>query len=158
MTIEILEEISSVEFVGSETIEIIEEISTVEVVNNGTVETIEIIEETTTLEFISSETIEIIQDTETEVIELGGVVLNVNSGGADSEFSEELSGTINNLNMLFYTSRVFRPGTTKIYYNGQRIFRGTDYGEIGNNQILFTEPPLNIGMIDHLYIEYKEGI
>lgn len=70
-----------------------------------------------------------------------------------SQFTDYgLTGAVDGTNQLFTTSHDYIALTPKVYLNGVRQFRGEDYAEQGNNQILFTTAPY---INDQIIVDYN---
>ena len=63
-----------------------------------------------------------------------------------------LTGAVNGTNKLFLTSHEFIALTPHVYLNGVRQFRGEDYTEQGDYQILFTTAPYTN---DKIIVDYS---
>ncbi|MFH0760709.1 MAG: hypothetical protein V2A67_04335 [Bacteroidota bacterium] len=75
--------------------------------------------------------------------------------GSDSGFDRTdygLSGLLNGENTIFSSSEPYVPGTTRVFLNGIRQFRGEDYQELGEGYIEFSEPPFTGDLI---IMDYK---
>ena len=75
--------------------------------------------------------------------------------GSDSGYDRTdygLSGLLNGENTIFSSSEPYVPGTTRVFLNGIRQFRGEDYLELGEGYIEFSEPPFTGDLI---IMDYK---
>jgi len=63
-----------------------------------------------------------------------------------------LTGAVNGTNKLFGTSHNYITLTPHVYLNGVRQFRGEDYTEQGDNQILFATAPFSG---DKIIVDYS---
>lgn len=84
------------------------------------------------------------------------VVLTITGGGGNykTDYTYNVVGVKNNINMVFNTTSNYKPGTTKVYLNGVRLTPGAgyDYQETGANQITFEFAP---HPTDQITIDYQ---
>lgn len=103
-----------------------------------------------------------VETPDTEVTPSGGAVVVVVAtpgppgiqgppGEGFPVFGEQLTGTIDGVNMVFTTANGYQANTTAVFLNGIRETRGIGYGESGASEITFTSAPL-VG--DDVRIDY----
>jgi len=84
------------------------------------------------------------------------VELTIAGGGSSykTDYTYNVLGVKNNVNMVFNTTSNFTAGTTKVYLNGVRLTPGVgyDYQETGVNQITFAFAP---HPTDQITIDYQ---
>ena len=76
------------------------------------------------------------------------------SGSGVSLVQEELTGTIDGINLIFTTVNTFAANSTQIFINGLLQRKHIDYIEAHNNQIIFSQAPLANGFTDYLTAIY----
>jgi hypothetical protein len=76
------------------------------------------------------------------------------SGGA--YVTELLTGTIDDGNIYFNTSQIYKPGSTVVSVNGIQQLKDVDYTEdvVFTDRIVFSEAPSAVGFTDILQITY----
>lgn len=72
--------------------------------------------------------------------------------GAVNVYNETPSGVEDGINKIFTISLSFKPLSTRLYLNGQRLKLGQDYTETGANQITYVEAPF---LTDNIIIDYQ---
>lgn len=75
-------------------------------------------------------------------------------GGGTLIYGETPTGAKNGSNKVFTFAYSYAAGSTAVYRNGLRGFRGFDYNETGSNQITFSDAPL---VDDNLIVDYTVG-
>ena len=75
--------------------------------------------------------------------------------GGILSISELASGTVDNLNREFSTSRAYVPGTLKVYLNGIRLITGEHFEETGSNLFELSDAPIGDSDPDVVEVEYQ---
>ena len=79
-----------------------------------------------------------------------------NNGGSGINLliaNEAATGEKNGINKIFETAYSYLIGTLSVYYNGQRLIKGSDYREDGPNgfQLIYVKPYSD----DNLIVDYQ---
>ncbi|MGI0060368.1 MAG: hypothetical protein ACREBJ_11445 [Nitrosotalea sp.] len=71
--------------------------------------------------------------------------------------AEGATGTVNGINTVFSSSNKYISGTIRVYLNGQRLIKDTDFTETTDQSFTLIDAPLNtLGYTDKIEIEYEQ--
>lgn len=73
------------------------------------------------------------------------------AGEGAQVFAETPTGNLDGVNTVFTVAQPYQAGSTAVYLNGLREFRGDGYTELDSTTIEFSDPPLDT---DTIRIDY----